>query len=57
MGSATLLYGLALIYGASGSMQFGEIAAALGGSGELSVTDPLLLTGIGLTIVGLAFKA
>ena len=57
VGSATLLYGLALIYGASGSMQFGEIAAALGGSGELSVTDPLLLTGIGLTIVGLAFKA
>jgi NADH-quinone oxidoreductase subunit N len=57
VGSATLLYGLAMIYGASGSMQFGQIASALGGAGELSVTDPLLLTGIGLTIVGLAFKA
>jgi NADH-quinone oxidoreductase subunit N len=56
VGSATLLYGLALIYGASGSMQFDQIAAALGG-GELSATDPLLLTGVGLTVVGLAFKA
>ncbi len=57
VGSATLLYGLAMIYGATGTMQFGQIASALGGGGELSVTDPLLLTGIGLTIVGLAFKA
>ena len=31
-----------MIYGASGSMQFGQIASALGGAGELSVTDPLL---------------
>ena len=56
VGSATLLYGLALIYGAAGSMQFDKIAAALGGD-ELSVTDPLLLTGIALTMTGLAFKA
>jgi NADH-quinone oxidoreductase subunit N len=56
VGSATLLYGLALVYGATGSMQFDGIAAALGGE-ELSATDPLLLTGIALTITGLAFKA
>jgi NADH-quinone oxidoreductase subunit N len=56
VGSATLLYGLALMYGATGSMQFDGIAAALGGE-ELSATDPLLLTGIALTITGLAFKA
>ena len=56
VGSATLLYGLALLYGASGSMQFDGIASALGGD-ELSVTDPLLLTGIALTMTGLAFKA
>jgi NADH-quinone oxidoreductase subunit N len=37
-------------------MQFDGISSALGGD-ELSATDPLLLTGIGLTIVGLAFKA
>ena len=56
VGSATLLYGLAFLYGATGSTDFGQIAVALGGGGDL-VTDPLLLTGIALTIVGLAFKA
>jgi NADH-quinone oxidoreductase subunit N len=56
VGSATLLYGLAMVYGAAGSMQFGEIASAIGGD-ELSATDPLLLTGIALSATGLAFKA
>jgi NADH-quinone oxidoreductase subunit N len=56
VGSATLLYGLALVYGASGAMQFDAIAAAIG-SAELPATDPLLLTGIGLAATGLAFKA
>jgi NADH-quinone oxidoreductase subunit N len=56
VGSATLLYGLALLYGAAGSMQFDGISAALDGD-ELSATDPLLLTGIALTMTGLAFKA
>jgi NADH-quinone oxidoreductase subunit N len=55
VGSATLLYGLAFIYGATGSTDFSGIATALG-EGDL-VTDPLLLTGIALSIVGLAFKA
>ena len=55
LGSATLLYGLAFLYGATGSTDFSGIAAALGGDGDI-VTDPLLLTGIALTIVGLAFK-
>jgi NADH-quinone oxidoreductase subunit N len=56
LGSATLLYGLAFLYGATGSTDFTRIATVLGGSGGV-VTDPLLLTGIALTIVGLAFKA
>jgi len=55
VGSATLLYGLALIYGASGSTDFTEIARGLGDEGV--VGDPLLLTGIALAIAGLAFKA
>jgi NADH-quinone oxidoreductase subunit N len=55
VGSATLLYGLAFIYGATGSTDFSGIATVLG-KGDL-VTDPLLLTGIALAIVGLAFKA
>jgi NADH-quinone oxidoreductase subunit N len=56
VGSATLLYGLALIYGATGTMSFTGISAALGGD-ELSSTDPLLLTGLALSASGLAFKA
>ncbi len=56
LGSATLLYGLAFLYGATGSTDFSRIASALGGDGDL-VTDPLLLTGLALTLAGLAFKA
>jgi NADH-quinone oxidoreductase subunit N len=55
VGSATLLYGLAFIYGATGTTDFSRIAAKLG-AGSV-VNDPLLLTGIGLSAVGLAFKA
>jgi NADH-quinone oxidoreductase subunit N len=53
LGSATLLYGLALIYGGSGSTDFTEIAEGIGT--ELA-EDPLILVGIGLVAVGLAFK-
>ncbi len=56
LGSATLLYGLAFLYGATGATDFSAIATALSENDDL-VTDPLLLTGIALTIVGLAFKA
>jgi NADH-quinone oxidoreductase subunit N len=56
VGSATLLYGLAFIYGATGSTDFAQIARELAGGGGI-VSDPLLLTGIALAIVGLAFKA
>ena len=55
VGSATLLYGLAMIYGATGTTDFGPIAAAIESQGILG--DPLLLTGIALAAAGLAFKA
>jgi NADH-quinone oxidoreductase subunit N len=55
VGSATLLYGLALVYGATGSTQYSGIAAAIAGKDLAS--DVLLLTGIALVVVGLAFKA
>ncbi len=55
LGSATMLYGLAFIYGAAGSTDFGAIGAALGKSNVAS--DPLLLVGVALALVGLAFKA
>ena len=53
LGSATLLYGLAFVYGASGSTDFDGIRAAVGGS---IVDDPLLMIGIALSATGLAFK-
>ena len=53
LGSATLLYGMAFIYGGSGSTDFNEIAAGIGPS--LS-DDPLVLIGIAFCAVGLAFK-
>jgi NADH-quinone oxidoreductase subunit N len=59
VGSATLAYGLALVYGATGSTDFSGIAAAIA-HGRLGVGiagDPMLLTGLGLAIVGFAFKA
>ncbi|MBA3300783.1 MAG: NADH-quinone oxidoreductase subunit N [Thermoleophilaceae bacterium] len=55
LGSATLLYGLALIYGATGATDFGPISERIGT--EIAITDPLLLTGIALSAAGLAFKA
>ncbi len=55
VGSATLLYGLAMIYGATGATDFSAIASALSNGGLAS--DPLTLTGIALCVVGLCFKA
>jgi NADH-quinone oxidoreductase subunit N len=55
VGSATLLYGIALLYGATGATDFGAIASAITGSGLAS--NAMLLTGIALCLAGLAFKA
>jgi len=55
VGSATLLYGLALLYGATGATDFGAIAEAVSAKG-LS-TNVLLLTGVALCVAGLGFKA
>jgi NADH-quinone oxidoreductase subunit N len=54
VGSATFLYGLAFIYGGTGGTDFRDIAGAISGG---TAHDSLLLTGIALTLVGLAFKA
>jgi NADH-quinone oxidoreductase subunit N len=59
VGSATLLYGLALVYGSTGSTQFSEIAAQIH-SGHLAhgvYGDPMFLAGLALVMVGFAFKA
>src|SRR5205085_4868988 len=48
VGSATLVYGLALIYGATGSTDFAGIASSLSGSDVGN--DSLLLVGVALVI-------
>ncbi|MDA0178897.1 NADH-quinone oxidoreductase subunit N [Solirubrobacter phytolaccae] len=53
VGSATLLYGLALLYGAAGGTNYADIAAV----GSAMADDVLFLTGIALVMAGLAFKA
>src|SRR5581483_6446446 len=54
LGAATLLYGLAFIYGGTGATDFGAIASAIAGRGLGD--DALILVGIGLAATGLAFK-
>ncbi len=53
VGSATLLFGSALVYGATGQLSFDKIAAA----GSLHRHDSLLVLGLALIIAGLGFKA
>ncbi len=54
LGSATLLYGMAMLYGGTGSTDFTGIASGIVHKGMLS--DPLILVGIAMAAVGLAFK-
>ena len=51
--SAFLLFGMALIYTAFGTMQFNGIAFAITNNGQLS---PLAITGFGMIMAGLGFK-
>jgi NADH-quinone oxidoreductase subunit N len=55
VGSATLLYGLALVYGATGSTGFGQIAAAI--SSKSLSGDTMLLGGAALCAAGFCFKS
>jgi NADH-quinone oxidoreductase subunit N len=48
-----LLYGIALVYGATGSTDIATIGTAVTGA---SFNNPLLLAGIGMLIVGFCFK-
>ena len=54
IGSATLLYGLAFVYGGSGGAT--DFTAIAQGIGSDLADDPLILIGIAFVAVGLAFK-
>ncbi len=49
-----LLYGIALIYGATGETQLGAISAAI--ARHALALDPMLMVGIGLLVIGFGFK-
>ena len=55
--SAFFLYGAALIYGGTGSTNFTKIVAAFDATIDLdSTNDAMVLAGVALLLVGLAFK-
>jgi NADH-quinone oxidoreductase subunit N len=54
--SAFFLYGVALIYGGTGHTRYDEIVAAVNGVVPTERKDALVLAGVALLIVGLAFK-
>ncbi|MSX02615.1 MAG: NADH-quinone oxidoreductase subunit NuoN [Actinobacteria bacterium] len=55
VGSATVLYGFALLYGATGETGYNEIASKISSAGL--ATDPLVLAAVAMCTVGFAFKA
>ena len=55
VGSATLLYGFALIFGATGELDYAAIAREVGEQGLGN--DVLMLGGVAMIVVGFAFKA
>jgi NADH-quinone oxidoreductase subunit N len=54
-GSAVLLFGSALVYGATGELEFAAIAEAI--REQDLVNDGLILAGLAMVIAGLGFKA
>ncbi len=54
--SAFFLYGIALVYGATGTTNISEMVAALQGGVDPFGNESLALAGIALLVVGLAFK-
>ena len=54
--SALLLFGMALLYGATGHTDFAGIASSIANMNDQSTTAPWLLAGAALTITGLMFK-
>ncbi|MEY4506937.1 MAG: NADH-quinone oxidoreductase subunit NuoN [Pseudomonadota bacterium] len=57
LASGFLLYGLSLVYGATGSLQLGEVMQAIaGGEATLKGSSQVLVLGLVFVVAGLAFK-
>jgi NADH-quinone oxidoreductase subunit N len=53
LGSGMLLYGISMIYGATGSIEFGVVAQAIA---EQGTKDKVLIFGIAFLVIGIGFK-
>ncbi|MFP4247380.1 MAG: NADH-quinone oxidoreductase subunit NuoN [Halochromatium sp.] len=53
LGSGMLLYGISMLYGASGGFAFADVAAAVASAG---VEDKILVFGLVFALIGIAFK-
>jgi NADH-quinone oxidoreductase subunit N len=53
LGSGMLLYGISMIYGATGSIEFGPVAEAVASQG---MDDKVLVFGVVFLVVGVGFK-
>ena len=53
LGSGMLLYGISMIYGATGSIEFGPVAQAVS---EQGMSNKVLVFGIAFLVIGIGFK-
>ncbi|WP_462322979.1 NADH-quinone oxidoreductase subunit NuoN [Halochromatium sp.] len=53
LGSGMLLYGISMLYGASGGFAFADVAAAVASDG---VNDQIVVFGLVFALIGIAFK-
>ena len=56
LASGLLLYGMSLVYGATGSLDLARIAEAVSTVGDSGTTATMLLTGVVFMLAGVAFK-
>jgi NADH-quinone oxidoreductase subunit N len=54
--TAVMLFGISLVYGATGAVHFDQVAAVLGARGVPSRIAGMAAMGVGMTLIGFAFK-
>lgn len=54
--TAFFLYGIALVFGATGTTRIGDIASAVATAVDGGAMSPLLLVGVAMIVIGLGFK-